>query len=307
MIKMQKPQKLKNTFTALVSPMDHDGDLHKEIYQQFIRWQISQGVGLVPCGTTGESPTLSHEEHEKVVEWCVQLAQESTEKPFVLAGSGSNSTKEAIRLSRNIEELGADGLLIITPYYNRPSQNGLIEHYGEIARAVSIPIVVYNVPSRTGCNILPETVSYLANRYDNIVGYKAASGNLEQIAELINTTPEDFIVMSGDDSLTLDIMQLGGKGVISVASNILPRRIQQFTEAISNGNWEYARAENQKLHDLFQKLFIETNPAPVKYAAEYLGLLDGNLRLPLVPLQPESKTILENVLDDLNISEGIIQ
>lgn len=300
---LNKIEKLSNTFTALLSPMDQDGDLDKNSYQKFIEWQISEGVGLVPCGTTGEAPTLSHEEHEKVVKWCVDLAQASSEKPFVLAGSGSNNTHEAIQLSQHIEKLGADGLLIITPYYNRPTQEGLFAHYQAIANAVSLPIVIYNVPSRTGCNILPETVARLAQNFPNIVGYKAASGDLSQISRLIELTPENFVVLSGDDNQTFEIMKRGGKGVISVASNLIPQRIRKFTENMINGEYDQAYKEHQHLSPLFRDLFLETNPGPVKYAAHLMGLMEETMRLPLVSPRIATKLHVKSTLVDLEILE----
>ncbi|MBN2156883.1 MAG: 4-hydroxy-tetrahydrodipicolinate synthase [Candidatus Lokiarchaeota archaeon] len=292
---------LKNTFTALISPMDRDGDLDKKQYRTFIRSQIEAGCGLVPCGTTGESATMSHQEHESVVRWCVDEANQSSKKPFVLAGAGSNSTREATSLSVHVESLGVDGILSVTPYYNKPTQQGLFEHYSAIARSVDVPIVIYNVPGRTGCNILPETVAKLAIKFDNIKGYKAASGNLDQIIQVIEQTPDDFIVMSGDDGKTYDIMKMGGKGVISVASNIIPKQMIEFTKLIEDNKWELALRMNDKLQPLFSTLFIESNPGPVKYAAELLGIMDRTLRLPLVPPTEQSQTAIRKVLMDLEL------
>jgi len=291
--------KLKNTFTALISPMDIDGDLCKETYRNFIRTQINAGCGLVPCGTTGESATMSHQEHENIIRWCVEEADAASTRPFVLAGSGSNSTKEAINLSINAERMGVDGLLIITPYYNKPTQNGLIAHYSAIAKEVEIPIIIYNCPGRTGGNILPETVATLANKFDNIMGYKAASGKIEQINQVINQTPNNFIVMSGDDGLTFEIMKAGGKGVISVASNIIPDRMVKYTQLMEAGKWDEAKKEDDKLQILFNNCFIETNPGPVKYMAELLGIMSSRLRLPLVQLEDKSKEIVRQTLVDI--------
>ncbi|TFG21282.1 MAG: 4-hydroxy-tetrahydrodipicolinate synthase [Promethearchaeota archaeon] len=292
---------LKNTFTALISPMDSDGDLDKQKYHAFIRSQIEAGCGLVPCGTTGESATLSHQEHESVVRWCVDEAHQSTKKPFVLAGAGSNSTREAISLSVHVESLGADGILSVTPYYNKPTQKGLFEHYSAIAKAVQIPIVIYNVPGRTGCNILPETVSKLANKHENIIGYKAASGNLEQIRQVIEQTPDNFIVMSGDDGKTYDIMKMGGRGVISVASNIIPKQMVEFTQLMEAQKWDKAFEIHQKLLSIFNVLFIESNPGPVKFAADLMGIMDKTLRLPLVPPEETSQNSIRKVLRDLEL------
>ncbi|UYP45335.1 4-hydroxy-tetrahydrodipicolinate synthase [Candidatus Lokiarchaeum ossiferum] len=293
--------KLNGAFSALISPMDDDGDLCKSTYRNFIRRQIRAGCGLVPCGTTGESATMSHQEHENVIRWCVEEAQRSNEKPFVLAGAGSNNTKEAISLSRHAERMGVDGVLLITPYYNKPTQKGLYAHYAAIASEINIPIVVYNCPGRTGGNILPQTVQSLSEDYANIIGYKAASGNLAQIQKVINLTHDNFVVLSGDDSLTYEIMKSGGKGVISVASNLIPERMVQFVQLMTNNQWSEARIEHNLLQDLFHNLFIETNPAPAKYGAEILNLMSSRVRLPLVGLEPSSKTIMRSTLENLSL------
>jgi 4-hydroxy-tetrahydrodipicolinate synthase len=291
--------KLKNAFTALITPFDQDEDLCKETFRNFVRKQIKAGVGLVPVGTTGESATLSHQEHESVIRWCIEEADAASSRPFVLAGTGSNSTKEALSLAIHAERMGVDGLLMITPYYNKPTQKGLIAHYSEIAKSVAIPIVIYNCPGRTGGNILPDTVAELAHKFDNIIGYKAAEGKLEQTMQVIEKCPKNFIVMSGDDGFTYDIMKIGGKGVISVASNIIPDRIQKFAEMMTAGKWDEAAQENQKLQNLFKILFIETNPGPVKFAAELLGLMNRRVRLPLVPPEPENQDKIRKVLLEL--------
>lgn len=294
--------RLKNCFTALLSPMDEDEDLCKETYREFIRLQINTGCGLVPCGTTGESATMSHQEHESVIRWCLEEAEASGRKPFVLAGAGSNSTKEALSLALHAERLGVDGILVITPYYNKPTQKGLIAHYSELAKAVDIPIVIYNCPGRTGGNILPDTVAELAQKFENIRGYKAAEGKIEQISQVIQKCPKDFVVMSGDDGLTLDIMKAGGKGVISVAANVIPARMQKYCELMTAGKWEDAKKEDDALQDLFKVLFVETNPGPAKYAAELLGLLSRRMRLPLVPPEPESQEKIKQVLVNMGLT-----
>jgi len=225
---------MKNTFTALITPFDKDLNVDWEILESFIEFQIKNGVGLVPMGTTGESATMSHEEHHEIVEFVINKTNKRTK---VIAGTGSNSTREAVSLTKHAENAGADAALIITPYYNRPTQKGLYEHFKRISESTSLPIVIYNVPSRTGCNILPDTIEKLSH-FNNIRGYKAASGKIEQIKEVINKTPDDFIVLSGDDGLTYDIMALGGKGVISVASNIIPAKINEFTKLMNEGKNE---------------------------------------------------------------------
>ncbi len=294
-------QKLKNTFTALITPHDEDDDICKESFRAFVRSQIDAGVGLVPCGTTGESSTMSHQEHENAIRWAVEAAQASARKPFVLAGAGSNSTKEAISLATHAERMGVDGILVISPYYNKPTQKGMIAHYSKIAEAVAIPIVVYNCPSRTGKSIDPETVAALADKYDNIAGYKAAEGDMVQIKKVIDLTPSNFIVMSGDDGLTYEIMKAGGRGGISVASNLIPGRMQTFTELMTAGKWAEATEENNKLQELFANLFVETNPGPAKYMAEKMGIMSRRMRLPLVPPEPESRLILDQTLKNLGL------
>ncbi|MCP4761505.1 MAG: 4-hydroxy-tetrahydrodipicolinate synthase [archaeon] len=297
---MSRINELKNTFTALITPWTEDLEIDEPKLREFIRFQIKKGAGLVPCGTTGESATMSHDEHHQVISITIDEAKKSAEKPFVLAGTGSNYTKEAISLTQFAEKAGADGALIITPYYNKPTQKGLIAHYTAIAESTSIPIVVYNVPSRTGRNILPDTVAELA-KLDNIIGYKAASGDIEQIKEVINKTPDDFIVMSGDDGLTYDIMVAGGKGVISVASNIVPDKVRIMTELITDGKLDEGKAKFDELKDLFKGLFVETNPGPVKYAAELMNIMPKRMRLPMVPPEPESEEKIKEVLRKLSI------
>ncbi|MHA1341047.1 MAG: 4-hydroxy-tetrahydrodipicolinate synthase [Promethearchaeota archaeon] len=297
---MTKVNKLKDTFTALITPFTEQYEIDWECLRKFINFQIDNGAGLVPCGTTGESATMSHEEHHKVVEFTVEVAKNSGKDPFVLAGTGSNSTKEAISLTQHAEKVGADAALVITPYYNKPTQRGLIEHYKAIAKATEIPIIIYNVPSRTGCNILPETTAELA-KIKNIVGYKAADGNIEQIKKVIELTPDDFTVMSGDDSLTYDIMEAGGKGVISVASNIIPDKVLKMTQLINEGKLEEGKRLFDDLKDIFKILFIETNPGPVKFAAELLGQMSKRVRLPLVPPEPENQEKIKAVLKEHNL------
>ena len=223
-------------------------------------------------GTTGESATLSHEEHHYAMDITVDEAKQSGQDPFVLAGTGSNSTKEAISLSQYAESIGVDGILVVVPYYNKPVQHSLITHFSAIADAVSLPIILYDVPSRTGRKLEPETVSKLAYAKENIVGIKCASGDIDQITRIIQSTPEEFIVLSGDDSLTYHIMALGGKGVVSVASNIIPATMVEFTKAMNNRVWNFARDMQLDLYPLFKALFCETNPGPVKYAADTTAL-----------------------------------
>lgn len=299
---MAKIDKLKNVITAMITPFN-EGDLtvDEEKYREFIRFQIDNGCQLLTMGTTGESATMSHEEHHQAMDITVDEAKKSEKDPFVLAGAGSNSTKESISLSQYAEKVGADGLLIVVPYYNKPVQHSLIDHFSAIADSVSLPIILYNVPSRTGRNLEPETISKLAYAKDNIVGIKCASGDIDQITKIIKTTPEDFIVLSGDDSMTYHLMALGGKGVISVTSNIIPSKLVEFTNSMLNNDWKKAREMQLQLYDLFKVLFIETNPGPVKYAANIMGLMDNRMRLPMTPPLKENQKLIKNVLKNLDI------
>jgi 4-hydroxy-tetrahydrodipicolinate synthase len=219
-----------------------------------------------------------------------------------LAGTGSNSTKEAISLSQYAEKAGVDGLLLVVPYYNKPVQHSLIDHFSAVADSVSLPIILYNVPSRTGSNLEPKTVDQLARAKDNIVGMKCASGNIDQITKLIKITPDDFIILSGDDGMTFHIMALGGKGVISVASNLIPDQMVKFTQMMNKGDWDAARDMHLELYDLFKVLFIESNPGPVKFAAEVMGLMNKRMRLPLTPPLKENQEEIKSVINKLKLS-----
>ncbi len=298
---MTKIDKLKNVITAMITPFNEDFSIDEEKYREFINFQIENGCQLLTMGTTGESATLSHEEHHQAMDIAVDEAKKSGKDPFVLAGAGSNSTKEAISLAQYAEKVGADGLLIVVPYYNKPVQHSLIDHFSLIADSVSLPIILYNVPSRTGRNLEPETVSTLAHSKDNIIGIKCASGNIDQITKIIKTTPDDFIVLSGDDGMTYHIMALGGKGAISVASNIIPSKMVEFTKSMLNNEWRIARDMQLELYDLFKVLFIETNPGPVKYAADVMNLMNIRMRLPLTPPLKENQKKIKTVLKDLNL------
>ncbi len=298
---MKKIDKLKGVTTAMITPFHEDNTIDEESYRKFIRFQIENGCHILTMGTTGESATLSHKEHHQTIEIAVDEAKKSDKDPFVLAGTGSNSTEEAISLSKFAEKAGADGVLIVVPYYNKPVQHSLISHYSAIAESIDLPIILYNVPSRTGRNLEPETISELANKHDNIVGIKCASGNIDQITKIIKTTPEDFLVLSGDDAMTYHIMALGGGGVISVASNIAPSMLVKFVSAMSDNDWIKARSMQLKLYDLFKVLFIETNPGPVKYVAGIMGIMDGRMRLPLTPPLKENQEKIKSVLKNLNL------
>ena len=298
---MSKRDQLKNVITAMITPFNEDFTIDEEKYREFMRFQIENGCQILTMGTTGESATLSHEEHHQAMDIAVDEAKKSNKDPFVLAGAGSNSTQEAISLAQYAEKAGADGVLIVVPYYNKPVQHSLVDHFSAIADSISLPIILYNVPSRTGRNLEPETVSKLAYAKDNIIGIKCASGNIDQITKIIKTTPEDFIVLSGDDSMTYHIMALGGKGVVSVASNIIPSRLVEFTKSMLNDEWRKAREMQLELYDLFKVLFIETNPGPVKYAADEMGLMLKRMRLPLTPPLKENQKKIRNVLKNLDL------
>lgn len=298
---MSKLDKLKNVITAMLTPLKEDFSIDEEKYREFIRFQIDNGCHPLTMGTTGESATLSHEEHHIAIKITVDEAKKSGKDPFVLAGTGSNSTKEAISLSQYAEKAGADACLVVVPYYNKPVQHSLIDHFSAIADSISIPIILYNVPSRTVRNLEPETIATLANKKDNIVGIKCASGNIDQITRIIKSTPDDFIVLSGDDGMTYHLMALGGLGVISVAANIAPAKIFEFTKAMLAGDWKKAREMQLELYDLFKVLFVETNPGPVKYAAEIMGIMNKRMRLPLTPPLENNQMKIKKVLENLKL------
>ena len=283
----------------MVTPFDEKGEVDEEGLRANVEFQIKHRInGLVPVGTTGECATLSYEEHNRVVEIVVNAVKGRVP---VLAGTGSNSTWEALMLTKHAKEVGADGALLVVPYYNKPTQAGQYTHFKKLAEEVDLPQVIYNIPSRTGVNMLPETMARLA-KLKNIVGVKEASGDLKQIARIIELTRgEDFAVISGDDSLTLELMKLGGVGVISVASNLVPDKVARMVDAFRSGDIETAQRINDELVPLFKALFIETNPAPVKTAMNWMGMAAGGLRLPLVELEPENQAKLRKVLVEMGL------
>jgi len=284
--------------TAMVTPFDKEGKVDEEGLRENVQFQIKSGIhGLVPVGTTGECATLSYEEHNRVVEVVVDAAKG---KVPVLAGTGSNSTWEAIMLTKHAKEVGADGALLVVPYYNKPTQAGLYQHYKRIAEEIDLPQVIYNIPSRTSVNMLPETMAKLTN-VKNIVGVKEASGDLKQIARVIELAGKEFSVISGDDSLTLEIMKLGGVGAISVTSNLVPDRVVKMVDSFRSGEVETAKGISDELAPLFKALFIETNPGPAKMAMNWMGMAAGGLRLPLVELEPENQEKLRKVLIDMGL------
>lgn len=285
--------------TALVTPFK-DNAIDEEAYRAFIEWQISEGIhGLVPCGTTGESATLSHAEHERVIEICIDQA---AGRVPVLAGAGSNNTSEAIALTKFAKNVGADGALLITPYYNKPTQQGLYEHYKAIASAVDLPLVPYNVPGRTGCNMLPPVVSKLAREFPNIVGIKEATGSLTQASELIETCPQRFSILSGDDLTAFPLIAIGGNGLISVTSNIAPARVVAMCNAALAGSMAEARELHHKLFPLSQAMFMVSNPIPVKTALAMMGKMSDEMRLPLCGMDAHQNEELASVLE----AQGLI-
>ena len=286
------------TGTALVTPFRRDGLLDEPTLRMLIQRQISAGINfLVPCGTTGESPTLSHQEHLRVVEIAVELANG---KVPVLAGAGGYNTAEVITLARELADLGANGILSVTPYYNKPTQEGLYQHFKAIAEAVSLPIVLYSVPGRTGVNIEPSTVQRLS-QIKNIIGIKEASGNISQMATILNAVPEDFLVLSGDDAITLPLIALGGRGVISVASNEIPAEMTALTRLALAGDIAGARQIHRRFLPLMEINFVESNPISVKTAMAEMGLLEPVWRLPLVAAKAENRARIRAVLESLNL------
>lgn len=284
--------------TALVTPFKADESLDEATLRKLVQRQIEQGIDfLVPCGTTGESPTLTREEHLRVVAITIE---EARGRVPVLAGAGGYNTHEVIELAKACEKLGASGVLSVTPYYNKPTQEGLYQHYKAIASAISIPIVLYSIQGRTGINIDASTLVRLAE-IDNIIGVKEASGNISQMAEIIHRVPESFIVLSGDDAITIPLISLGGRGIISVASNEIPQAMTQIARLANAGNYVGARKIQKQYFPLMQVNFVEANPGPVKWAMYRMGLLEPYFRLPMVPPSPESQRKVEAALDAVGL------
>lgn len=264
--------------------------------KELVEFQIKNGSsGIVPCGTTGESATLSFAEHERVIE--ITIKQANKRVP-VIAGTGSNSTEEAIMLTKQAASAGADASLQVSPYYNRPTQKGLYEHFKAVADSVDIPIILYNIASRTGVNIEPETISRLANECKNIVAVKEASGNLEQMSRIKQLCPKSFILLSGDDGLTLPVLGIGGTGVISVVANIVPKEVASLVNEFEKGNIKKAQEIHYRLLPLVKAMFIETNPIPVKTAMGLMGMCDADLRLPMSSMLPENLEKLKKALKE---------
>ena len=291
----------RGAFVATITPFKTDGTVDEEGLKGLLEFQVQNGThGIVPCGTTGESATLSHEEHHKVVG--LTIATVNKRVP-VLAGTGSNSTSESIELTRHAKEAGADGALMITPYYNKPSQEGLYRHFRAVAEAVDIPIIMYNVPSRTSINMLPETVARCAE-IDNIVGIKEATGNLNQVSEVIRLCPDDFAVMSGDDFTSMATVAIGGTGVISVTSNVAPKEMAQMMDFALAGDMAAARRIHYQLFPLMQAMFFDTNPVPAKAALHLMGKIESAVvRLPLYSMNDAALEKMKKVM----VACGLIQ
>jgi 4-hydroxy-tetrahydrodipicolinate synthase len=285
----------RGVFPAIITPFKEDESLDEEGLRRNIEYLQKSGIaGIVPCGTTGEAPTLTFEEHKKVVEIAVDCA-----KVPVIAGTGSNSTREAIELTRHAADAGADAALLITPYYNKPNDRGMFEHFKAVADKCDIPIVLYNVPKRTGIDLKPDMVAKLS-KIKNIAAVKEASGSPGQVAQIIELTQgSKFSVLSGDDDLTLPLMALGASGVVSVIANVAPKKTVAMVDAMLSGNLDAARKLHYELSPLVKAMFLETNPIPVKTAQKYIGLAGGPLRLPLAPMAPEKEKILAEVLGRL--------
>jgi 4-hydroxy-tetrahydrodipicolinate synthase len=284
--------------TALVTPFKPDLSLDEPALRKLVRRQIGAGINfLVPCGTTGENPTLSRAEHLRVVQITLE---EAKGKVPVLAGAGGYNTQEVIELAREVERLGADGILSVTPYYNKPTPEGLYQHFRAISAAVRIPIIVYSVQGRTGVNVEPPTLARIA-QLDNIAGVKEASGNITQMANIIQQVPESFAVLSGDDAVTLPLIALGGRGIISVVSNEIPVEMTELTRLCLAGDFTGARKLQRKFLPLMEINFVESNPIPVKAAMGLMGLLEPVYRLPMCPPKPENLARIEKVLDSLGL------
>lgn len=293
---------LDGTHVAMITPFDHDNQIDEEKYRNFIDFLIDQGVdGIVAAGTTGESATMSHDEHQKVIDIMVDQADG---RVTTIAGAGSNATSEALDLVKYVEDAGADAALVITPYYNKPQQSGLYDHYKILDEATSVPIIAYNVPSRTGVDLSVDTIIKLA-QLDDIVAIKEANPDLNKLAEVFNHLKreeiDDFTVLSGNDSLTLPMISQGARGVISVVANVLPSKMSEMVNSALNNNYEHARELSNYLFDLMDVLFIEASPAPTKRTLNLMGMDVGGLRMPINPISDENDVILKEILKEYNL------
>ncbi len=289
---------LRGTFTALITPFTADGEkVDWAALKKLVEYQIEEGVeGLVPCGTTGESPTLSHEEHAEVIGKVIEWAKTKKKETIVIAGTGSNSTAEAVALTRHAAAAGADAVLSVNPYYNKPVQAGLVAHFERIADASTVPVVLYNIPGRSAVGMTLDTVVHLA-KHDNIIGIKEATGDLGFMAQIMQATEGRFTLLSGDDNLLVPVLSIGGKGVISVISNVYPRETGAITRQYEAGNLHEAHEKFMRLLPLCKAMFLETNPIPVKFAASRKGLCHNSLRLPMTPLSHHLQAVVAGAMD----------
>jgi len=295
----KKTDWLRGCATALVTPFTSDGAIDEAALTRLIEYQLSNGVRLlVPCGTTGESATMTEEEDQRVISRAIELARGRAK---VIAGTGSNSTAAAIENSKIAQRMGADAVLVVAPFYNKPTQHGLYAHFRAVSEAVDVPIVIYNVPGRTSCNIAAETTLRLARDCENIVAVKEASGNLSQIMEILRERPDGFQVLSGDDAITFALIALGGDGLISVASNQAPELMSRMVDLALAGKWDEARELHYRLLPLMEINFIESSPGPVKAGLAMMNLIGANYRLPLVPIQESSRSRLQAVMTELGL------
>jgi 4-hydroxy-tetrahydrodipicolinate synthase len=284
---------------ALVTPFRQDGSVDDAALRRLVHFQREAGTDIIiPCGTTGESPTLSTREQSNIIR---TVREEAGPDMMVAAGAGTNATDHAVELARNAEAAGASAILSVAPYYNKPSQSGIYQHYRHVAEAVSIPVIIYNVPGRTGSNVSADTIIRLANDFGNIAAVKEASDNMDQIMELIERKPDHFSVLTGEDMLILPFMALGGDGVISVAANQVPGEVKRLVNAVRMGHLEEARNIHRTYRRLFKLNFIESNPGPVKYSLSEMGMIEEVYRLPLVPMSEENKAILKSELQSLGL------
>ena len=289
----------KGVYTAIITPFKQDSSVDWDSLKKLVGFQIENKVaGIVPMGTTGESPTLSHDEHDKVIEKVIEWANK---RCTVIAGTGSNSTAEAIRLTKHAAEAGADACLVVNPYYNKPTQEGLYRHFKAVADSVSLPIVVYNIKGRTGVNVETPTLMRLAKDCSNVLAVKEASGNLEQMKDVIANKADNFSVLSGDDGITLDLIKAGGHGVVSVAANLIPDKMVAMVDAALNGNTEEAEKLNSEMADFFEGEFIETNPIPIKLALAWKGMCEEVYRLPMCEMSSENKEKWKKILEDMKL------
>src|SRR5437588_2605994 len=295
--------KLRGCGTAMVAPFRRDGVIDEPALRSLIEWQIAAGICvLVPCGTTGETPTLSREEWLRVIDITIEVA---AGRAPIVAGATSNATADAVEKAREVaKRKGVDAILTASPYYNKPTQEGQYQHFKAIAEAVDKPLVLYNVPGRTGANIEPATLGRLA-KLPNIIAVKEASGNIGQIAEVFHHVPDDFLVFSGDDAITLPVISLGGVGIISVASNEIPREMSELTNAALDGNWEKARSIHRKYLPLMQANFIESNPMPAKAVLAMMGRIEEIYRLPMAPMKADTRAKLQKIAADVGLLQTV--